>query len=292
MLESCDLDVTTADSGESAVELAEVQDFDIIFMDINMPGMDGYEACGNIRAKNKSVPVIALSADNISEGDSRFTESGMSGFLLKPLQIDELREFLSRYNSAVTADSGSDISDTVFDYSELITVMKDEKAVLRILKQFLSVHKRDCAMLEEDIRSRNFIGARGILHNIKGISGNMFCKKLYRISCTLSSELKQERSDSLDEFIEIWNLTVSTLKEYRDSLAEKYTVDEYKSDWNQVWKNFLVLSGEFDISAVDVFTENTQLFMDNMSTEEFRRLKKAVLNYDFLWISDNMQEEG
>ncbi len=290
MLEGCGLDVTTADSGETAVELAGKQDFSLIFMDINMPEMDGYTACGLIRKKNKSVPVIALSADRISADDSRFTESGMSGSLLKPLQINELKELLSKYINIDSAETVHDSDDVIFDYDELIAVMKDEKAVLRVLKQFLSIHNRDCEILTEYAENGNFIGAREILHNITGISGNMFCKRLYRLSCSLSAELKQERYYSLKEFTEVWNLTFKALSECHINLSEKYPSDDYKSDWKTLWESFFSLACEFDISAVDIFTENIQSFMANMNAEKFKKLKKYVLNYDFLWISENMQE--
>lgn len=287
MLENCGLDITTADNGKSAVEIARQQDFALIFMDINMPEMDGFTACRLIRETNKSVPVIALSADRAEE-DSRFAISGMSGSLLKPMQAVELNELLSRYISVDTAVPAED--DAVFAYDEFLAVMKDEKAIMSILKQFLSVHKKDCEMLAEDIIDKNFIGAREILHNITGISGNMFCKKLYEISCSLSAELKQERSDSLEEFTDVWNITFGELTQQYDILSEKYLSDNYKSDWKSLWESFFSLACEFDISAVDIFTENIQSFTENMNTKDFRKLRKAVLNYDFLWISENMQE--
>lgn len=290
VLESCQLDVTTADSGKTAVKLIEEQDFSMVFMDINMPEMDGYTACGLIREKDKSMPVIALSADKISADDSRFIESGMSDSLLKPLQMTELKELLGKYINIDTAEAVHDSDDVIFAHDELIAVMKDEKAVLRVLKQFLSIHGRDCEILAEYVRNSNFIGAREILHNITGISGNMFCKRLYRLSCSLSAELRQERYNNLEEFTQVWNLTFSTLAEYHDRLAEKYQSDDYKSDWKTLWESFFSLACEFDISSVDIFTENIQSFMANMKADDFKRLKKSVLNYDFLWISDNMQE--
>lgn len=290
MLESCGLDVITADSGESAVGLSEKYDFSLIFMDINMPIMDGWTACRLIREKNKSVPIIALSADRISENDSKFLESGMTGSLLKPLQMVELKELLSKYTDIDSVDIAHNADDAVFAYNELIAVMKNEKSVLGILKQFLGVHSRDCEILTENAKNGDFIGARKILHNITGISGNMFCKRLYRISCCLSAELKQEQYDSLKEFTEVWNLTFNTLTECHDRLAKKYPSDDYKSDWKTLWESFISLSCEFDISAVDIFTENIQAFMANMNAGDFKKLKKAVMSYDFLWILDNMQE--
>lgn len=287
MLESCGLEVDTAESGKEAVELAEKHDFSIIFMDINMPEINGYTACKLIRETNKDVAVIALSADN-PKNDSRFEESGMTDYLIKPLQADELKKLLKKYMDIQTEIKTSNAENVIFDYDGLISVIKDERAVLRLLNQFISVHNRDCELLNENIKAGNFSDARQIMHNIKGISGNMFCRKLYKMSCALNDELKKECFGSIGEFTEIWDITVRTLEEYHDKLDEKYPSKVSTTDWKTLWNSFISLCYEFDISAVDIFTEHMQLFMANMGAEKFKQLKKAVLNYDFLWISDNM----
>lgn len=287
MLESCGLEVDTAESGKEAVELAGKHDFSIIFMDINMPEINGYTACNLIRKTNKDVAVIALSADN-PENDSRFEESGMTDYLIKPLQADELKKLLKKYMDIQTEIKTSNAENVIFDYDGLISVIKDERAVLRLLNQFISVHNRDCELLNENIKAGNFSDARQIMHNIKGISGNMFCRKLYKMSCALNDELKKECFGSIGEFTEIWDITVRTLEEYHDKLYEKYPSKASTTDWKTLWNSFISLCYEFDISAVDIFTEHMQLFMANMGAEKFKHLKKAVLNYDFLWISDNM----
>lgn len=286
-LESCGLDVDTAESGEEAVELAEKHDFSIIFMDINMPGMNGYTACKLIRKTNKDVAVIALSADN-PKNDSRFAESGMTDYLLKPLQADALKKMLKKYMNIQAETRTANAENVIFDYDELISVIKDEKAVLRLLNQFISVHNRDCELLNDYIKAGNFSDAREIMHDIRGISGNMFCRRLYKLSCELNNELKQECSESLDSFTEIWNTTFRTLEEYHDKLEKKYPTKENPTEWKTLWNSFIALCYEFDISAVDIFTEHMQSFMANMSAGKFKELKKAVLNYDFLWISENM----
>lgn len=290
MLESCGLTVMTAESGKDAIKLFDENDFFMVFMDINMPVMNGYETAEIIRKKNKYIPIVALSADKITGDNERFHKSGMNDSLLKPLQMEDLKEILNKYLVVDFAENNiSDSADSVFSYEELLSVMKDEKAVLQILRQFLSVHNRDCEFLTENIKSGNFIGAREILHNVTGISGNMFCKKLYSVSCSLSSELKRETAESLNRFSEVWNETFKELTEYYNNLNEKYPQDKTDADWNSLWDSFISLCKEFDISAVDVFSENIQTFIANMNNEKFRKLKKAVLDYDFMWIADNME---
>ncbi|MDE7138477.1 MAG: response regulator, partial [Ruminococcus sp.] len=287
MLESCGLTVLTAESGTKAVELAENQDFFMIFMDIHMPEMDGYEASRLIRETNKSVPIIALTADSISEAETRFAESGIVGYLSKPLQMDELQELLQNYIN-INPVSENEQSDRYFDYDALSAVLNDEKAVQRLLTQFISAHGNDCENLRKNVISENYISAREILHNIIGISGNLFCKKLYSISCRLSSELKKEYSDSFDTFEEVWDKTIIEI----ESCIKKVTENPetvVKKQFPEIWKEFFSLCTEFDISAVDVFTENKEIFMNNMEKSVFEQLETAVMNYDFLRISENME---
>lgn len=287
MLESCGLDVVTAENGAEAVEKAENQDFFIIFMDIHMPEMDGYEASRLIRETNKSVPIIALTADSISEAETKFAESGIDGYLSKPLQTDELHEILQNYIN-IKPVSENEHTDRYFDYDALSSVLNDEKAVQRLLKQFISAHGNDCENLRKDVISENYISAREILHNIIGISGNLFCKKLYAISCRLSSELKKEYSDSFDTFEEVWDKTIIEIESCIKKTV-KNPDTPVKKQFPEIWNEFFSLCTEFDISAVDIFAENITFFSDNMEKNIFEQLRKAVMNYDFLWISENME---
>lgn len=83
--------ISTATNGIKAVKAAEDGDFDIIFMDCQMPEMDGYEATGIIRRKMsdgtiRRVPIVALTANALKGDRERCLEAGMDDFLSKPLQ--------------------------------------------------------------------------------------------------------------------------------------------------------------------------------------------------------------
>ncbi len=287
MIEGCGLTVLTAGSGAEAVEMAENQEFFMIFMDIHMPEMDGYEASRLIRKTNKSVPIIALTADSISEVESKFSESGIDGYLSKPLQMNELHELLQNYIN-ITPVSESEKSNGYFDYDALSAVFHDDNAVQRLLSQFISAHAKDCDNVRDSIVDGDYISAREILHNIIGISGNLFCKKLYTISCRLSSELKKNYSDSFESFEEVWDKTWNAINSCIKQVTENQEITVHKQ-FPEIWDEFFSLCTEFDISAVDIFTENKRLFMDNMEKSVFEQLQKAVMNYDFLWISENME---
>lgn len=291
MLESCGLSVETAESGAEAVRLAEQKPYYIIFMDIHMPDMNGFQASELIRETNTATPVIALSADVIPPDDPAFVQSRMNGSLVKPLQKPDLMELLQRFQAAAPVHGMDEhTSDALFDDDALFAVMKDPAAVQRILSQFLSVHSRDCVQLETLVSKREFLRAREIMHNIIGISGNLFCHRLHRLARILGDELKQECSDHLEEFVGVWNTTYQTLSDCSSRLSSETDETATDADWPSLWENFMFLCSEFDITAIDVFSEHIQVFMANMEPERFDRLRQAVFNYDFLWIIDNLEE--
>lgn len=87
--------VILAEDGETALHLAETEYFDVILMDIQMPGMDGFEATRRLRARGSKVPVIALTAHVIAEVRDECRDAGCSGFLTKPVQIMELAKVVA-----------------------------------------------------------------------------------------------------------------------------------------------------------------------------------------------------
>ncbi len=95
--------------GSGAVQAVQAQpageDFDIVLMDLHMPGMDGFAAARAIRALPEPrgrVPIVALTADAFHQARDLARESGMDGFLTKPAHLPQLREALTRYAAAGT----------------------------------------------------------------------------------------------------------------------------------------------------------------------------------------------
>lgn len=98
--------------GESGVRAATTEDFDVVLMDLQMPGMDGLEATRRIRALEQGtrhhVPIVALTASALSTDRERCRRAGMDGFLAKPVELRDLEEALAPW----TGPAGStDIVD-------------------------------------------------------------------------------------------------------------------------------------------------------------------------------------
>lgn len=84
-------------SGPEAIAAAKVGAYDLILMDMRMPGMSGEEATRSLRAMGLSAPVVALTANAFEEDRQRCLAAGMNDFLVKPLSPDALRVMLTRW---------------------------------------------------------------------------------------------------------------------------------------------------------------------------------------------------
>ena len=104
---------TIADSGATAFESwlaarAAGTPYDLVLMDVHMPGMDGIEAARRIRAAEAAnpdghTPIIALTANALSEERQACLDAGMDGFLVKPLDRERLASALATATAALAA---------------------------------------------------------------------------------------------------------------------------------------------------------------------------------------------
>lgn len=93
-LESKGYSVILANNGQQAIELLKSSHPDIIFLDINMPVMDGIEALVRIRKFNKEIPVILLTAHGDSKKTAVVRQLGISGFFPKKANLAQLTDIL------------------------------------------------------------------------------------------------------------------------------------------------------------------------------------------------------
>lgn len=99
------LEIDSAINGYEAIDKVMTEKYDLIFMDIKMPGIDGFETTGIIRdisgAYYKELPIIALTASTLKNDHYKFIECGMNGHVLKPFNPEEIKKLLSGFLSKV-----------------------------------------------------------------------------------------------------------------------------------------------------------------------------------------------
>ncbi|TPG43232.1 response regulator [Sphingomonas koreensis] len=99
MLDVAGAVLTEAGSGERGLQLVGERDFDIILVDLRMPGMDGFEAIRRIRARGDAkaaLPIIVVTADTAVDLRERCLEAGADEVLFKPVAMDSLFDAIGR----------------------------------------------------------------------------------------------------------------------------------------------------------------------------------------------------
>ena len=97
--------VTTVGDGRAAVQTIARQPIDLVFMDVQMPEMDGFAATAAIRQLPPpygNVPIVALTAHALKGDRERCIEAGMNSYLTKPIILTELHETLARFSRGTT----------------------------------------------------------------------------------------------------------------------------------------------------------------------------------------------
>ena len=101
ILEGAGMEVDTATDGTEAVEImdkAAEDKYDLIFMDIQMPKMDGYTATREIRTlknnRKANIPIVAMTANAFEEDRKKSFDTGMNGHIVKPINMDDIAKVL------------------------------------------------------------------------------------------------------------------------------------------------------------------------------------------------------
>ncbi|MBU3821779.1 response regulator [Flavobacteriaceae bacterium XHP0103] len=97
LLEGIGIQADTAENGIIALQKIKLKKYQLIFMDVHMPEMDGYEATKLIREDDKDVVILGLSANVTSESKKKATVSGMNNYLSKPIKKESLYKILLLY---------------------------------------------------------------------------------------------------------------------------------------------------------------------------------------------------
>ena len=97
MLKSLGYGFDIADDGYGGYLQTKIKKYDLIFMDLVMPEMDGFESSRKILEYDKSILIVAFTADNMPESKKKAELSGIKDFISKPVRIEELKRLFTTY---------------------------------------------------------------------------------------------------------------------------------------------------------------------------------------------------
>jgi two-component system sensor histidine kinase BarA len=215
--------VTEASDGLSAISKTLIKNFDLILMDIHMPKMKGTKAAEVIRhneADRKHTPIIALTADVVPATRNQIKESGMDGYLLKPIDERQMWSVIknifdkqaqnkhSEYETQHQVEEANSNELIVIDNKKILDITGGDKALAKeMFNQLCSELPQQLKDIQKYIHSRDWENLREIAHKIRGSTS----------SCGVPA---------LD--YSVYNLEKATTSQQTELLVEKYQSVQYE----------------------------------------------------------------
>ncbi len=290
-------DADVADSGFKAVEKVKQMYYDVILMDIRMPGMDGYEAARRIRALHgrKSIPVIALSADAVEGVGMKVKKSGMNGYLTKPLNplklIEVLKDImkLDHHDNFEMNIESIKPDRTCLNYEDGIKAIGGQREKYRrILLQFAANHCNDVEKLKLYADSGDFEKAKMLAHTIKGIAGNIKANKLWYESLRLEEAIEGRDTAQIKTAIYNFGTALTEACQYSSCISETVlkpgTISEKKEgniNIRDILQMIYDLLRDGDSEANDLFEVYADDVGKGLEDSEFRGLQSKISNYEY-----------
>jgi PAS domain S-box-containing protein len=167
--------VLVVNDGKEAIGRTQAEDFDLIFMDVQMPEMDGLEATMAIRAAEagtgKHVPIVAMTAHAMKGDREKCLSAGMDGYLSKPIRIDELKQAISEAEK--TRQSLEQKPFRAIGQIELLldSVMGDRGLLVEMAELWLADSEKQERQIREGLDSGDAIMIQRAAHALKGSVG-------------------------------------------------------------------------------------------------------------------------
>ncbi len=198
--------ISMAENGLQAVKLFRKNTYNIVFMDLEMPVMDGYEATRSLRKWEKEMdhaptPIVALTAHAFVRFKKRCLEAGCSDYLTKPVRRNTFLQCIAKHiygHNASLAEKSPQIQERVEDANSVTISHKIKK----LIPHFLKNKQRDAQLLLSSVENDDFDAIAQQAHTIKGTSWMYGFSYLGNLCLELEKAAKEKDSSKTKELVE------------------------------------------------------------------------------------------
>ncbi len=226
-------DVTVANNGREALDELERHEFDLVFMDVQMPEMDGLEATRRIRSDGRweSLPVIAMTAHALDSDRQRCLEAGMNDCLIKPISIDAIEKAGGRWcgqskacptvRSEVPEDR-ADVPETekIIDVDKVLLMLGGDRAIfIEALTAFLDNLPRTVDRLQSALRSSDAKQLRMAAHSLKGGASSVGAEPVRALASHLEEMAGAGEISTAVDVIDKLEAEIARMQEFARSIC-------------------------------------------------------------------------
>jgi two-component system, sensor histidine kinase and response regulator len=209
LLESMGATASCVGSGPEALVILQAQHFDLVLMDIQLPGMDGVEATARIRQLDvgKHLPIVAVTANALPGDKETYLAAGMDDYLSKPIEPAQLHRVLEQWGHASRIEEKLVSEANSFEFLHnagidtgraLHNLMHNDKLYRRLLERFAR-ERADFSATLASLLISNQSEALNQVHSLKSLAGSLGMNRLEIICFNLEQQLHTDKWD--DELV-------------------------------------------------------------------------------------------
>jgi len=208
-------DIRTASNGRDALKAVQSERFDLVFMDMQMPVMNGYETTRAIRQQNNDVPIIALTAHAMKGDMPKCLDAGCNGYMAKPVNRQQLLQKLEQYLRKSGNISHTPATQTNPEQPKPLRQKTASGGNIQMSPQpgkdtdlaeieeiFLVNVSEEVSKLQEAFSHNHMDELARVVHNLKGSSGNAGFVRLFELSGVLEEAIIARRREDIQALIE------------------------------------------------------------------------------------------
>jgi len=208
--------VHLAEDGKKSLELVKQHQYDLIFMDIQMPEMDGVSATKKIKAMNleKLPPIVAMTAYSMKEDRERFLQQGLDDYIPKPIRANDLvnkvRQWIRDENSIPVKETDEPEKTYQVINLSIVNQLKELGGMEMIEQVFIDFRNESKEQLElcaEASLRQDYDTIKNQLHTMKGNAGTLGVEKLSKQAEIIEKNLKNDDFQTLEQDLNFLNLT-------------------------------------------------------------------------------------
>jgi two-component system sensor histidine kinase/response regulator len=221
MIEAEGVSVSIANNGKEALTMVEVNNFDAILMDIQMPEMDGYEATKLIRKQHHKIPIIAMTANAMTGDREKCLAAGMDDYISKPIDDNLLFSVLEKWmaktinktNSIITTDLNGLTLVGINTVNGLKRLGGNQQLYQQLLREFYNNNKNIVKKVNQAIEQNELENVITLIHTISGTAGNLGIDDLHKAAKNMETMLTVKNS-----------ITPELLEQYSTDVADTMQV--------------------------------------------------------------------
>ena len=204
--------VESVDSGQAAISLLSKKDFNLVLLDLEMPGMDGFQVLSRIRTSEsgkKPMAVIAITANAVAGVRERCLSAGMNGYISKPFSFHSLHAALRNWlpGHGIAADktegrnSGEADSTTSVDWKRLESIAEGNpqglESVQKLISLFVKITESELVLIKAQAAGEDPDRLKKTLHKFRGGCATVGAVRMAEIALVMEQGISESENPGL-----------------------------------------------------------------------------------------------